>query len=232
MIFLSPIAYHLTSVPRSPLPLDAIQLLDLDQSTQKLTATLDATRRFTVWQANTNFDIDTNEYLPQFRLHRTPVDIKDPSMMEMITTKHAEDDDHVMDVHLFRFVTQLQLQDEVIIFVLCNDDKDHNITLGTHRHGWTHGCTISMEQQRILLAAVFPAMIDPTIRVSLKYRWSFTLLHARPSTHTLSWERELKSSAMAYMEPLAMKLAGLADVSLESQSFLYATLAKVSKAEQ
>ena len=207
LVFIAPIAYHLTRVPRAALPLEAIAALDVASLEDALQTKLRNAERITLW-AGRAFATVSNV---QLHVDALPV--------------LGSDD---LDRQLLSAVQAANLGGEIVVFVLCRSkDSSAPITMGSYRHGWTDACELSLAAQSELLQRVFRSHRDPSIRVALKYRWSFSLLSEAPSWESASWAADVSEVAMAYVEPLAAKLSALASFTLESQALHYARLAPV-----
>ncbi|EQC32027.1 hypothetical protein SDRG_10226 [Saprolegnia diclina VS20] len=205
VVFIAPIAYHLTRVPRAALPLEAIAALDVASLEAALQTKLRNAERITLW-AGRAFATAPNA---QLRVDALPAL-----------------DSHDVDRQLLSAVQAANLAGEMVVFVLCRSkDNSAPITMGSYRHGWTDACELSLSAQSELLQRVFRGHRDPSIRVALKYRWSLSLLSEVPSWESASWAAHVSEVAMAYVEPLAAKLSALASFTLESQALHYARLA-------
>ncbi|KAF0693556.1 Aste57867_15498 [Aphanomyces stellatus] len=218
ILLIAPYAYHLLLVPRSPLPFDGIQALDLHASTETLRLQLDAAR--TLHLLHVKPSSAAYPTLP----HVSTV----PSSVVLSALPSAQDTPETMDRVLHAALADAHLDDRAVLVLLCRDENA-TITMGKHRHGWSTACRVSTEQQQLLLDTLFPAA-DPTAkRPSLQYRLSFSVLNEVPhanSTVAAAWEAALASS-LSSIEPFATAISSaLADVTMDSQLLQYGKLAK------
>ncbi|KDO28859.1 hypothetical protein SPRG_05730 [Saprolegnia parasitica CBS 223.65] len=205
LVVIAPIAYHLTRVPRAALPLEAIAALDVASLEAALQAKLRDAERVTLWTSRAFATVPN----AQLRVDALPAVVSDD-----------------LDRQLLSAVQAANLGGEIVVFVLCRGtDSSAPITMGSYRHGWTDACELSLSAQSELLHRVFRSYREPSIRVALKYRWSFSLLNEVPSWESASWAAHVSDVAMAYVEPLVAKLSALASFTLESQALHYARLA-------
>ncbi|KAG9412030.1 hypothetical protein AC1031_017664 [Aphanomyces cochlioides] len=222
ILLIAPYAYKLLLVPRSPLPFEAIHVLDLAASTEHLRASLRATETLAILQGKHHASIEF-AILPKIK--KIQVSSKD------ISVQDGSNDDAEIDRALYKQLQDLKLADQAVFVLLCRDNADGDasaIKLGAYRHAWTFACRVSTEQQQILLDTLFPSFDASDIKPALKYRWSFSILNEVPHNASLAeaWSNVL-DSAMSWIEPFAHTLSTtLADVTLESQLVHYAKLAK------
>ncbi|OQR82773.1 hypothetical protein ACHHYP_15590 [Achlya hypogyna] len=208
LFLIAPMAYHYTLVPRAPLPLDAIAELDIAALQGALQAKLERSHTLTLWAPTK----PTFALHPSVNIHEAPISL--PSATDL-------------DEHLHALVQQAGLGDSFVIFLLCTTDAAAPVVLGAYRHGWTNACQLPVSVQSDVLSVAFPpsSEITPSIRLALKYRWSFSLLNEFPDGNSAAWESHMGNMAMAYVEPLVAKLSALAAFTLESQTLHYASLA-------
>ncbi|RHZ23789.1 hypothetical protein DYB37_002084 [Aphanomyces astaci] len=229
ILLIAPYAYHLLLVPRSPLPFDDIQAIDIHASTEAL--------RSHVVNSETIIFLQVHATPPSFPvLPRTSrvSSSEYPSLSPSIPTLH--DSPHAQDRALKSWLHAANLTDRAVIVLLCQDSKqddDSSVTMGVHRHGWSTGCYLSIDQQRLLVDTLFPppSSTNTSTKLALKYRFSFTVLnekHHEESALADAWNTALSSALAPLFEPFADAVAStLAAVTIDTQRVEFGKLAQV-----
>ncbi|OQR80991.1 hypothetical protein THRCLA_11899 [Thraustotheca clavata] len=208
LLLIAPFAYRLTLVPRAPLPLNAIAALDVAALDTALSSKLSNSQYLTLWSSSpTTFDV-----LSSVQKHSALFSIG------------ANEN---LDAALLNLVQKEGLQDTFVVFLLCTTNEIAPVTLGIHRHGWTEACSLTKQVQEEIYQIISSMKNVPSIRTTLKYRWSFTFMNELPGMeNNYVWENQMKLQALEYIEPLVDLLTPLAKFTVESEMVHYAALAK------